>query len=84
MPKDVPVQGDMILMMEALSNWESPLIKTWTRKDLQLSHARHKTLNGWQDDSSFGEKLQPFRHHKDEAVMIRVLHDAHRGINGLC
>ena len=69
-PSDVPVPGDLILMMGALADQESPVtftnIKAWTGKDPLLSHVRHMILHGWQEDSSFAEKLQPFTRRKDE------------------
>ena len=50
MPKDVPVAGDLILMMGALSDQESPVtfidIKALTGKDPLLSQVRHMILHG--------------------------------------
>ena len=69
-PSDVPVPGDLILTMGTLADQESPVtltnIKAWTVKDPLLSHVRHMILHGWQEDSSFAEKLQPFTRRKDE------------------
>ena len=69
-PSDVPVPGDLILMMGTLADQESPVtftnIKAWTVKDPLLSRVRHMILHGWHDDSSFSEKLQPFTRRKNE------------------
>ena len=65
-PNDAPCHAwDLILMVGALADQESPAvtfanIKAWTGEDPLLSHVRHMILHGWQEDSSFGEKLQPF------------------------
>ena len=69
-PNNVPVPGDLILMMGALADQESPVtftnIKAWTGKDPLLSHVRQMILHGWQEDLSFAERLQPFTRRKDE------------------
>ena len=67
-PNDVPVPGDLILMMGALADQESPVtftnIKAWTGKDPLLSHVRHMILHG-----SVARGLilfKPFTRRKDE------------------
>ena len=59
---DVPLPGDTILMMEALSNADSVVtaaaIQNWTDKDPVLSLVRRMVLHGWQPQA--GDDFRPY------------------------
>ena len=66
---DVPLPpGDMILMMEALSNADSVVtaaaIRNWRDKDPVLSLVRQMVLHGWQPQA--GDDFRPYEQHKLE------------------
>ena len=67
-PSSVPVPGDTVLMMEALSDMGSAVsattIKSWTDRDPVLSWVRRMVLHGWQQQE--GVDFQPYEQRKHE------------------
>ena len=67
--RDVPLPGDMILMMEALSNADyvvtGAAIWNWTDKDPVLSLLRLMVLHGWQPQAG-GDDFRPCEQRKLE------------------
>ena len=67
-PSSVPVPGDTVLMMEALSDMGSAVsattIKSWTDRDPVLSRVRRMVLHGWQQQE--GVDFQPYEQRKHE------------------
>ena len=67
-PSGVPVPGDTVLMMEALSDMGSVVsaatIKSWTDRDPVLSRVRRMVLHGWQPQE--GVDFQPYEQRKHE------------------
>ena len=67
-PSSVPVPGDTVLMMEALSDMGSAVsaatIKSWTDRDPVLSRVRRMVLHGWQPQK--GVDFQPYEQRKHE------------------
>ncbi|KAL5517714.1 hypothetical protein EMCRGX_G003317 [Ephydatia muelleri] len=67
-PSSVPVPGDTVLMMEALSDMGSAVsataIKSWTDRDPVLSRVRRMVLHGWQQQE--GVDFQPYQQRKHE------------------
>ena len=67
-PSNVPVPGDAVLMMEALSDMGSAVsattIKSWTDRDPVLSRVRRMVLHGWQQQE--GVDFQPYEQRKHE------------------
>eukprot|EP00731_Ephydatia_muelleri_P005042 Em0002g1218a len=67
-PRSVPVPGDTVLMMEALSDMGSAVsattIKSWTDRDPVLSRVRRMVLHGWQQQE--GVDFQPYEQRKHE------------------
>ncbi|KAL5517655.1 hypothetical protein EMCRGX_G003243 [Ephydatia muelleri] len=67
-PSNVPVPGDAVLMLEALSDMGSAVsattIKSWTDRDPVLSRVRRMVLHGWQQQE--GVDFQPYEQRKHE------------------
>ena len=63
-PECIPLPGDTVLMMEALSDTESPVtttaIRLWTDRDPDLSKVRHMVLHGWPAGTGVKE-WQPYK-----------------------
>ena len=61
----IPLPGDTVLMMEALSDTESPVITTairlWTDRDPDLSEVQHMVLHGWPAGTGVKKEWQPYK-----------------------
>lgn len=67
-PRDVPIPGDTVLMLQSLSDASSVVtataIRKWTDKDPVLSLVRRMVLHGW--ERQVKPEFKPYEQRKDE------------------